>query len=1172
MKFKSSAFLIAGILLISASAWAQESRAVITGVVTDPGGAVVPAASIVAKDLDTNVVTNAVTNDKGIYLTEPINPGHYSVTITKTGFKTVIRPNIELRQSDRLPLDVQLELGGTADSITISADATMLTTEAATQSTLINQTLVQDLPTYGDDPYYIIGFTAGVQQSNGKASTAQRPFDGGETGFNINGLGSNESTLDGSTNTARESGGLSPGIVAPTDAIGEVNIITNLFDAQYGRTGGAVVSASLKSGTNAIHGSIWWFNRNPVFNANTFDSNAARQPKASYKLNEPGFSVSGPVILPKVYNGKNKTFFMYTYERFRDDRPQASSTVTPTGLQDNGDFSQTFASGTSGPTVQIYDPLSSVVVTSPSLSVTRTSVSGGVIPPSRINPVAAHIAGQILAPNIGGVARGIANLVEAPNYDHEPYDVHIFRLDQTLGKKSKAFVDVGRSNRHQTNGLGNNAQGYTDAATPWLSTSYTHWRIEHELTVGVTTVLSPSMVSNAQISFNRHQFAIDSFSALESPTAAGFPATAFLGAQAPAFPAITFAGNGGYGGLGRSGIQLNFSNNYSARETLSKVIGKHSLKVGVEGRDMRNNQNNTPGAGTIAFSAGYTQQNALVSTTTSGDPWASFLLGYPTTTSTSYVNPATEGQQYWNVFLQDDWRIGKKLTLNLGLRWDYETPITDRYNHIVDGFDPATVTNLGGPTGPAVKGGLLFASGSNRLPYKRDLNNFGPRVGFAYQISKKAVVRGGWGIVYNATFDVAQSSGYSFTTSPSTSVNNQGYIPLTFGGQGMLSTPFPNGIQLPSGNSLGLQTFVGQNISYINPDRVVPYDHTISVGFQYELPWRSVVEVSWNATISRELETSFNRNSITYQQYYTQLWPNGNNLTGTTVTNPYLGLAPGTSLGTTATMSLQQSLLPYSQFTGVTETGVNNGTSNYEAVQIRYEKRLSQGLTVLANTTLAEEWNHNAYLNSGLDAIGAFITQNQEIQPWVFNLSFSYKLPFFEKSHGLLRTALGGWQLSGTETKFPGGYINICGNGGTLSCTGVNPKISNPTVQRGFNTCTLNNSNVTNTGGASVLQNCQPGDPVALILNRAGTLLTEPNPQFSGFRAHVPQLLNFSLAKSFRIKEHSSLDFRAEAFNATNTPAFGAPSTTATSSLYGVTTLTQSNDPRSIELSLKLRF
>jgi hypothetical protein len=328
-----------------------------------------------------------------------------------------------------------------------------------------------------------------------------------------------------------------------------------------------------------------------------------------------------------------------------------------------------------------------------------------------------------------------------------------------------------------------------------------------------------------------------------------------------------------------------------------------------------------------------------VAATTSGDGLASLLLGYPNSLSSTYQNQAAQGQRYYSLFVQDDWRITQHLMLNLGLRWDYESPITDRFDRLVSGFDASTPTRLGA-NGPSVRGGLLFADKDHRLPYKRDLNNFGPRVGYAYRIGEKLVVRGGWGITYAPTADVAPSTGFSYTTSPATSIANAGIIPITTANCtgnncGMLSNPFPDGILGPPGRSLGLLTNVGQSVSYIWPFRTVPLVHSFSSSVQYELPFRSVVEVSYSGNRTRQFSTSRNINSVTSDQYTS----NGANLTGTTVPNPYVGLLPGSTLNG-ATMTLQQSLLPFPQFTGVTETGRSIGHARYDAFLFRVEKRL----------------------------------------------------------------------------------------------------------------------------------------------------------------------------------------------------------------------------------------
>ena len=1057
MRLVSLARLLLAVFGLAVLAWGQESRAVISGTVTDPQGAVVPAAQLEVKNLDTNVVTKAATNDRGFYTFPPVNPGQYSIGVSASGFKTVVQSKVELRMADRMGLDFKLELGTATETMTVTGEVPLVDTQTATTGTLINRELVQTLPTFGRNIDFLAQYTAGVYYTGvaGKGSVSERPFDEGDNNFSINGgaASTNEMLLDGSPNTTRESGSpTNATIVPPPEAVSEMNILTNLYDASYGRTGGGVISVSLRSGTNEYHGAAWWYVRNPAFNANQFESNTAGVARASYKLNQPGAMFSGPVRIPKVYDGRNKTFFMYTLELLRDDRPQASATVQPTALEKAGNFSQTYVSGTSGPTIAIYDPLT----TTPNGSggYTRTPYANNIIPAASINPIAAKIAGYMLMPNLSA-ARGLTNLIVAPNYDHEPYNAHIIRLDQVVNNTHRFFVNIDRSNRHQTNGTGNDLTAFQAAGTPWASNSYKHWRINHLATFNITSLISPTLISTARVSFNRHQFAIDPYSFDYDPTPLGFPAAQVKSAQNPnTFPWVILSPYASIGGTANStGRTLNFSNTWSAGESLTKVIKDHSVKVGVEVRNMFNNQFLQPTFGIFTFSPTFTQANPLVSVSTSGDALASFLLGYPSGVSSIYSNPNTEGQRYYDVYLQDDWRVAKKLTLNFGIRWDYESPITDRYNHFVCGFDPSTVSHLGSSSGPAVAGGVTYCDSSHRLPYKRDLNNFGPRFGFAYQPTRKLVIRGGWGVTYAPTADVAPATGYSYTTAPATSVSNAGLVPFTATGCsgancGMLSNPFPGGVLPPPGKSQGLLTNAGSSISFINPNRVIPYFHNFSIGFQYELPYRSVVEVNYNGNRGRDIATSRALDSVTYNQYLT----NGANLTGTTVANPYANLLAGSSLNG-GTMTLQQSLLPYPQFTGITESGMNIGTNRYDGFRVRFERRLSAGFTVLATFTKAKNWTHSSYLNNGMDAAGQFITQIGSQPPTVLTVGTTYSLPFFNHSKGPVRAMLGGWQFAGTVNYTSAGMIAVSG----ATSTGLDPKISNPTYQHWFNTCTVNN-------------------------------------------------------------------------------------------------------------------
>ena len=1151
MRIRSFVRLWLAFNLLIAGAWGQESRAVISGTITDPQGAVVPSATVEVRNLETNVASRTATNDRGLYSVPPLNPGQYSVTVSANGFKTVVQRNVELRVADRVALDFKLDLGGTTETVNVSTEVPLLETQSASQGTVLNKELVQALPTRGRDVFDLAQMTAGVT-GRVQSTFGLRPFDNGENGVRVNGgaANTNEVLLDGAPNTQRESTAPSNvSIIPPPEAVGEVRIQTNLYDAEYGRTGGGVMSVSLRSGTNRYHGAAWWYVRNDILNANTFESNAAGGTKTSYRLHEPGLTFAGPVRIPKVYNGKDKTFFMYTLDIFRDVRPSPSSMMVPTDLQKAGDFSQTYVSGTGGATVTIFDPLTTVQSGS---TYTRTPFASNRVPQNLINPIAAKVMQVQLQPNLGLVPRGQPNLLVTPNPDLEPYNAHIFRLDQTINEKHKFFVNFGRTNRHQTNGLGLGLANYLAAGHPEASTSYTHWRINHLATFNLTSTLTPSLISTARVSWNRHQFAIHPYSIGYDPAALGFSPSLVGQAQAKSFPVINI---GGFSSLGRAGDTLNFSDTWSVGESLSKVVGKHTVKFGGDARTMFNNQANPSGFATFNFLVNETRANPLVAAATSGDGLASFLLGYPNSLSSSYVNQAAQGQRYYSLFAQDDWRVTQNLTLNLGLRWDYESPVSDRFDHLVGGFDSSSTTRLGSSNGPSVRGGLVFADSSHRLPYKRDLNNFGPRVGYAYKIGSKLVIRGGWGITFAPTADVAPSTGFSYTTSPAASVANAGIIPITTpnctsAGCGMLSNPFPDGILLPPGRSQGLLTNVGQSISYIWPQRAVPYLHSFSSGVQYELPFRSVVEVSYSGSRTRDVSTSKNMNSVTAEQYLA----NGANLTGTTVANPFAGLLPGSSLNG-ATMTLQQSLLPYPQFTGITETGRSIGTTRYNSFLIRFEKRLSAGLTVLFTGTLTDSTTFTSYQNSGMDAIGQFITRDGGTPPWQYNLASTYNLPFFRNSKGVTRAMLGGWQLSGIVSWFPGGIITVSG----ANSTGIDPALSKPSYDRWFNTCTVNN----NTGNR---QTCaSTSEPAAWVIQKPFTLITTPDPEWSSVRARVPAEFNLSLFKSFQIREGFRAEFRTEAFNAFNSPRFGNPTNSATSSQFGIVTLAQANAPRSIQ-------
>jgi hypothetical protein len=1152
---------------MATAAWSQEFRAIISGTVTDPQGAVVPGAKVEVKNLATNVGTTVETSGSGLYSVPPVNPGLYSISVSAAGFRTSVRSNIELRVADRMELNFKLELGATTETVSVTAETPLLETVSASRGTVVSKESVANLPLLGRNPFILATYTAGViRPSTSRRSGSDRPFDnGGMDNYQVNGGsgGVNEYLLDGAPNTNRET--TTPSqltFVPPPDAVNEFKMQTNNYDAEFGRTGGGVVSLSLKSGTNTYHGSAYWYFRNDKLNSNAFETNRvpladpnAKAQRAAFRWAEPGAQFQGPVVIPKIYNGRDRTFFMYSVELIRSSVPRQSSLVVPTADQLKGDFSKTYVSGTSGAVVALYDPLTTALVSGTTYK--RTAFTNSVVPDARINPVAKTLTKYYPPPNMSNIARGQPNLISSPNPTTDKYNAHTFRIDQALTANNKFSVTFVRGNRHEDGGLGGGRQEWIKIGHPEAAPTYKHWRINHGGTFNLTSLISPTLVSTFHASFNRHQFAIAPYGNDWDPTPLGFASSVIAQAQRKTFPNIA---PGGYqalaGGYGGATIQ-NFSNTWAFGETLTKVVSRHSLKFGGEFRVMLNNQSSLPQFAAISFSAGFTQSNPLQSDAASGDGFASFLLGYPSSGSTNYNNLPAQGQRYQVVFAQDDWRVTDRLTLNLGLRWDYESPMTDRYNRFNSGFATSTLTTLPG-SNVQVTGGLLFANSDNRTGYKRDLNNFQPRVGLAYKVSEKQVLRGGWGISYLPTADIPPTAGYTQSTSIVTSNDGNLTPALLSGGLGRLSNPFPEGIILPAGSSLGLRTYLGQSISYIYPDRVIPYVHSFSFGFQQELPFRTVVEVSYVGSRTRNLQTSKAINDVTYGQYMQY----GSTLSTTQVTNPYAGLLPGTSLNS-ATYSLQQSLRPYTQYTGITESGRTIGTTRYDSLQIRTEKRLSAGLQALVTYTYSRNATHNSYLNGAYDAIGQFITQiSGQDQPHVLNVSTTYALPFFSGRGRLTKAMLAGWTMTGIFNYQSGLLFNV--GTGSATSTGLNPSLPHATRQHFFNTCTWNAS-------TNVRQSCASAtEPVAWVIQKPYTLVTVPNPQY--LRNWGRWNLDFSLFKAFNITERVKLEFRAETFNSTNTPMFGNPNTTPTSSSFGLITESQNNDPRNIQLALRLSF
>lgn len=1146
MSFAYSRPVVALLGLFCLPLVAQEFRAGVSGVVRDPQGAVIASAEIVARNLETNKLDSTTSSSAGYYALPVLHSGFYTITASAQGFKKAVKENLELRVGDKVQQDFILELGAVSETITITGESELLQTATASRGQVVNAESVRDLPTLGRNPFLLGVITSGVQYNPGLESRAARPFDAGGSnateGMSINGgrTGASDVLLDGVPNTSTETTGpANSGFIPSPDATQEFKIQTNNYDAQYGRSAGGVFSVTLKSGTNRFHGALYEYFRHDKLNANQFELNRAGTPKTSFRWNQPGVEIDGPVRIPKIYNGRDKTFFMYSWEAVRSSIPFPQTLSVPFPEQKLGDFSNLRQAN--GQPILIYDP-ATTVETSPGSGVyTRQAFPNNIIPADRLNPVATKIVSYIPNPTLPGINQ---NFISAPNPRKDVYDQNIVRIDQVLNQKNRFFSRYIRGNRHEVNGDG----GFAGPASQW----YLHQRLNQGGNFDLTTVLSPTTLLTSRVGYTRHKFDILLYASGFNPATLGFPSS--LLAQIPDplyFPTIALTDYSTFGAGRSSGNQTTFSEIWSASETVNKTVASHSIKLGGEFRVNIENQNSpASNFGSFSTTRAFTQKNPVTSDAASGNSLASFLLGMPTSGSVP-INPALAySYRYYSGFVQDDWRLSKSISVNLGLRWDMETPVTERFDRQNAGFDFNSVSPLQAP-GLNLKGGLLFTSQDHRLPYPHDWNNFQPRAGLAWKLSPKTVLRTGYGLSYLATFATAGNTGFQLST-PYVATDGA-VIP----NQTRISNPYPDGIRQPYGRSLGLGTLVGQSISFTNPDRVIPKVHQYSFGFEHELPWRTVVELTYAGSRSRSLETSKQIDALTADQF-AQF---GATLNGT-VANPFAGLLPGTGLNA-ATTTRQQLLRPYPQFTGITENRLPYGQSWYNSLQMRAEKRLSTGLQFLVTYTFSKSLEATGYLNDQdpIDKPARVLSSNDATHRVV--VSGGWSVPIFRNARGITAILFKGWQANaiaifqtGVPLGAPSGWYS----------TGIDPSLpaEQRTQQRYFNTCVITT--------AGVRQNCASADePVAFIQQQPFTLRTLST-AFPTIRPPRVPNQDVSLFKSFPIHERLQMQFRAEAFNLSNSPQLGNPSTSLTASTAGQAGFTQANDPRNIQLALRLQF
>ncbi len=1159
---RTAAALLILLLSITAVSRAQESRASIAGTVTDPSGSVVSAAKLRLANTGTGVTFEATSNDVGQYRYLFLDPGTYKLTAELAGFRTFVRENVELHVSQTATIDIVLQVGSQAESVTVGAEAPLLEAEKADRGLIINNRNVVELPLNIRNPIMLAALTPGIQAIG--TTLDLNPFsNNGISSWSVNGSASKTTDflLDGAPNNAVYNQENTIAYVPPIEAVQEFKVMTSTYDAQYGRSGGGTVNVSLKSGTNSLHGSGYEFLKRTGLNANTFADNAKGNPRQGNALDQYGFTLGGPVFLPKLYNGKDKTFFFFAYEGYGEDIFRANESIAsvPTLDQRRGDFSKTFDNR--GSLMPIYDPLSTRLEAG---RYVRDQFPGNIIPANRINAVGAKVANTYPEPNIStpGSTAWQNNYYFASNVGRFDFQNYTARIDHHFSSKERVYGRWVYNNfvQHRiTNGLpglGGNAR--------------TGGKRNDGIVLDSVTTVTPTTILNVRASLTRWVEDIRLPDDIRSfrATQIGWPQS-FVN-QLPGPDRFPYFSVSGYTTLGNDQVSIEPTNVFSLQPNIAIMRSRHSIKAGLDFRITRYTQYRPSfSGGRLNFDRAFTRRDYTNQDALSGNAVASMMLGYPASGNIdNNVRPYYQWV-YYAPWVQDDIKVTRKLTVNLGLRWDYTTPITERFNQVNRGFFPDQLNPISNLIdqkkfpGYKVYGGIGFAgvNGLPRSPFNPDRNNLQPRIGAAYQLTPKTVVRGGWGIFYTNPVSNGYNNGYSLST-PYVSSLDSGRTPAN-----SLSDPFPTGVLPAPGSKDGLMTLLGQGPSFVNPDVHLTYVHQFSFGIQRQLPGDMAIDVSYvgSRTMSVPISKGFNEPGVDVLDKGNPQKGGDPNYLNERLPNPFENLIPGTSLNS-STISRFQLLRPYPQFGGFSISQLNDGRLWYNSFQMSFEKRYSFGLTGTVTYTFSKNIESVTYLNAQ-DA-----TPTRSLTDWdrpqrlviapIYDLPFGPGRKFLNTGNRALSRVVGGWEMILTTIIQSGDPMNIPSNVYVLG----DPRLDNPTWDRMFKT------GVIDIDGTA--RNVLPGETPVFAVRPPNSLRVTPV-RWGNFRNQWARTYNISLIKNTRIRERLTTQFRAEAFNAFNTPVFASdPDQSPTSTNFGKIFRDngQSNLPRNIQLGVRVIF
>ncbi len=1199
-------------LTCSALLVAQDFRGTVTGQITDPSGSGIANGKVTVENVQTNEASSQTASHQGNYTIPYLIPGNYKLTVEAPGFETAVRPSIELHTNDKLTVNLVLQIGRPQTITEVTAAPPMLDNATASRGDVIENLRVTELPLNGRNPFGLTNLATGVVFAGNPTFT--RPFDNGDNvNFSINGglRQTNSWLLDGvpddsvtDTDAQRTRGNQNIAYIPTVDATQEFKVVTNFYDAQYGRTGGGVMNVTTKSGTNKFHGTGYEFLRRYQLDANSIQNNTAGRPRfgvdpvtkknlGGHKLDQYGTEITGPVWIPKLYKGKDKTFFAFGWENYVETAPSPILTSVPSIAMRQGDFSQTGLS--------IYDPFSTQPNPNPSANnnYIRTQFPGNVIPANRFSPVGLAILNAYPAPNTGSPNAVTNNFIASPNISSDHFRNWIGRVDQNFGEKERAFFRYSHNRRNQ---IDNGANGFTgagrDAQDPLI-------RVNDNAVADFLTIVSANTLIDLRFGFARFiqaatRTTVNNFDDTTLGFSQNFSANQRFNYLPPRIGDQSSNGNGSngiYPLFGTRNPNSNTTNLLSFEPNVSYIHGRHSLRFGADVRDIRTNASGGSflfGAGFFNFTPDFTQSNPEASSSASGSSMASLLLGVPANGILQYVPQLAYRWGYYGFYAQDDIKLTQRLTVNVGLRYDIEGSPDERFNRQNRGWNftqPTALSDLARsadltncPACANLTGGLLFA-GSNGQPrgaYNKRFGDIQPRIGAAYSLTPLTVVRGGFGVFYLPESEYGGALGFAADTNYVSSLTGGGinnFIPTTNFASG---NPFPasvspatNGLVVPTGSSLGYSTALGNNLIFANPNHDIPHVYQYSAGIERQLPFDTKLDVEYVGSRSYHINTNDNQvggardiNANSAAQY---AQAQGNpNYFNQPVPNPFAGLIPNNPSLNGRTISRQRLLRPFPQFGTVQEAFESVGRLWYDSLQVSATKRYSAHLVLALAYTFSKNLDATAFINPQDPRPTKQLSSSD--RPHRLVLSGVYQLPFGKGRRFLggvnrgWEQLVGGWEYNFIGTLQSGSPFQYPSNVNLIA----DPRVSNQSNSLYFNDCVLQQN------GNSLAPNA-----TRTALVPCSNPAWQVRPQFSlqGIPTYSSVLRNpwraqwdMSLNKSFNFTERLNAQVRLEAFNVFNTPIFGAPNNSTSSLNFGFVTANQQNFPRDVQLGFKFNF